>query len=94
MKYLTGQVLSIYQVEFAESELVNEAHWEYEIRDVETGTVFTLIDNNVAEEKPFASVGDIVIDAPVEKIEEYKDIVTLTDNDFEVEKAPNPDDVE
>ncbi|TYB92391.1 MAG: hypothetical protein FXF54_07445 [Kosmotoga sp.] len=94
MKYLTGQILGVYQIEFAESELVNEAHWEYEIRDVESGTVFTLIDNNVAEEQPFAGVGDIIIDAPVENMEDYEDIVILVDNDFEVEKAQHPDDVE
>ncbi|MFO7882196.1 MAG: hypothetical protein R6U52_06640 [Kosmotogaceae bacterium] len=94
MKYITGQVLGVYQVDIAESELVNEAHWEYEIRDVESGTVFTLIDKSVAEEQPFAKVGDIVIDAPVENMQDYEDIVKLMDNDFEVEKAPNPDDVE
>ncbi|MGC9383077.1 MAG: hypothetical protein ACP5D6_00510 [Kosmotogaceae bacterium] len=94
MEYLTGQVLGVYQFDDNVSELVNESHWEYEVRDVESGTVFTLIDINVAEEQPFANVGDIIVDAPVEHIQDYEDILRLVDNDFEVEKSLRPDDVE
>lgn len=94
MEHLTGQVLGIYQVDDNVSEFVNESHWEYEIRDVESGTVFTLMDINIAEEQPFANVGDIIVDAPVEHIQDYKDILRLVDNDFEVEKSIHPDDAE